>query len=309
MERALAEYLSHAPVFVRTLQGEITYWSQGARELYGYSWDEAVGRISHELLRTEFPYPLDEINAQLARTGRWQGLVMHTPRHGVPIWTESQWRLRGGEHGEAVVEMNTDVTHREILSRELAHRVKNTLTIVQGLARFSLDACDKSQMRRFEERLQALSEANDLLIRQNWVSAGLRSLFEAAVHRFHAEDRVRLDGPDVRLNPNSVIAYGLAVHELLTNALKYGALSTPEGRVEVVWSVRDGSQDRIHLVWRERGGPPAAAPERTGFGLRLIERAVSNELDAPVSFRFEPEGLVCEFDGPVQKAAKFGAAD
>lgn len=300
MERALVEYLRHAPVFVRTLDGRIIHWTDGACELFGYSPAEAVGNVCHDLLKTSFPTPLDEISTVLEKTGYWQGVVCHTCRNGHSIWTESQCRVHDGPLGRAVVEMSTDVSHREILSRELAHRVKNTLAIVQGLARFSFGDGDRDRVRRFEERLKALSEANDLLVRHHWVSAGLDELLACIVRRFQVEARVEPCGPKVTLTPTSVIAYGLAFHELTTNALKYGALSAAEGKVEVRWEVSGARGERLHLVWRERGGPRVEPPSRTGFGSRLIERAVAHELGGPTRLRFDPDGVVCEFEGSLE---------
>src|SRR5690348_5496132 len=97
MERAISEYLVEAPVFVRTLSGTITYWTTGAAHLYGFSWEEAVGRTSHSLLSTVFPAPLKEIEDHLVRHGRWQGLLNHTRKDGLTLWTESNWRVKGEE--------------------------------------------------------------------------------------------------------------------------------------------------------------------------------------------------------------------
>jgi PAS domain S-box-containing protein len=301
VDRALADYLRHAPVFVRSLDGRIIHWTDGARELFGYSREEAIGGVCHDLLKTTFPAPLEEICSVLTKTGYWQGVVCHTCKSGHTIWTESQCRLCDGPRGRAVVEVSTNVSHREILSRELAHRVKNTLAIVQGLARFSFADADKDRVRRFEERLKALSEANDLLVRHHWISAGLEELLASIVRRFQVEGQVERGGPPVTLTPSSVIAYGLAFHELTTNALKYGALSVPEGKVEVRWTVSGDSDERLHLTWREHDGPPVEPPSRLGFGSRLIERAVAHELGAPIRLRFDRDGVVCEFEGPTHR--------
>jgi PAS domain S-box-containing protein len=147
---ALADYLEQAPVFVRTLDGEITYWPEGAQKMYGYTAQDALGHRSHELLRTVFPARLTEIDAALKTYGEWQGLLRHR--------TESVWRLRKDAAGRAiVVEANTDVTQRELLTRELDHRLKDTLAVVQSIARLTFAEADRSHVERFEERLIALS--------------------------------------------------------------------------------------------------------------------------------------------------------
>jgi two-component system CheB/CheR fusion protein len=312
----LAEYFGDAPVFVRRVDGLILHWARGAEDLYGYTANEAVGRRSHDLLATRFPEPLTTIEAQLLTDRRWQGRLRQRRRDGGRLWTESLWRLRNnGGAGQPlsqavlVVEMNTDVTatvaaerQRDLLARELSHRVKNTLAVVQGLAHFTLASIDPEVRVRFEERLKSLSTAHDLLLARDWLGAGLEQVAWAALATFDVAQRVTVAGPDVELTPTAAIAYAMALHELATNAVKYGALSAPGGRVTVEWTVYERDEvERIHLFWRESGGPPVTAPKSDGFGFRLVRRALATELGTPVEIRFEPEGLVCEFDGPLQK--------
>lgn len=312
MEKTLAEYLSHAPVFLRRKSGEIVYWTAGAQELYGFSPAEALGRLSHDLLQTEFPEPLDAIEAKLAETGEWRGRLRHVAKDGRKLWTESLWRQRD-RAADVVVEQNVDVTervrlerHRDTLARELDHRVKNTLAVVQGLARMSFGRADAANLRQFDERLLALSEAHNLLHRKQWDHASLRELIGDVTRGLGVADRLSVQGPDVNLKPSAAVSYALAFHELGTNALKYGSLSVPEGRVSIAWSFEGaGEQQHIHLIWRETGGPRPTQPTREGFGSRLIRRAVASELGTPVEMRFEEQGLVCEFDGPVQKKPEF----
>lgn len=310
MKRALEEYVSHAPVFVRTLEGRIVHWTQGAEELYGFPRAEAEGRCSHELLKTEFPGPPARINDALRATGEWCGRLRHRTRDGHNLYVLSSWRLREepGRPG-VVVETNTDITarveaerHRELLTQELNHRVKNTLAIVQALARLTFNGAETECVRRFEARLLALSEAHNLLVREHWEHANLKDVVCGVANYLNVQDRLSIDGPDLQLRPSAAVSYTLAMHELCTNALKHGALSKPGGRVEVTWEVEDREESKIHLLWREIGGPPVAPPTRKGFGSKLIQRAVSTELGTPVSMRFEPTGLICEFDGPVQKS-------
>lgn len=314
MERALADYLTHAPVFIRTLPGEIVYWTSGAEELYGYTASEARGRVSHQLLNTIFPEPLREIERRLQEHGEWTGRLQHRGRHGQQIWTESNWRLRnaGPDEDAMIVESNTDITqrvqaehHRDLLVRELDHRVKNTLAVVQGLARLTFGGADREHVQRFEQRLIALSEAHNLLLREHWEHADLKELISGITRSLDVSDRVHIQGPDATLQPNAAVSYALAFHELCTNALKHGALTAPSGRVDIVWEFLGPDRENIHLIWRELGGPRVLPPERKGFGSRLIQRAVSKELGTPVELRFEPTGLVCEFDGPIQKTPAF----
>lgn len=311
MEKILADHLAQAPVFLRRLDGEIVFWSQGVQELYGYSAAEAVGAISHDLLRTQFPEPLAGIERQLVTRGEWQGRLGHTAKDGREIWTETLWRRRDPAV-DIVVEQNTDITervalerHRDALARELDHRVKNTMAVIQGLARMSFGKADAAHVRQFDERLLALAGAHRLLQREHWEHALLTALIGEVAQTLGVADRIVIDGPAVRLQPTAAVSYALAFHELCTNALKYGALSVPAGRVDVAWSLDADAEQHINLTWRESGGPPVSPPKAAGFGSRLISRVVARELGTPVALRFEPEGLVCEFDGPVQKHPDF----
>ena len=309
MERALADYLREVPAFIRRFSGSITYWTDGARSLYGYEWNEAFGRVSHELLQTRFPEPLAVIEQTLAREGHWQGLLGHRRKDGREIWVESRWRLKGDDseplEDRVIVETCTDVTQRETLLHELSHRVKNAIEVVRGLARISLKSCrDTAEFRGFEQRLIAVSQSHDLLIANRWDFGEIGEIVASAAQLFQVGDRLKLEGEKIFLKPNSVLAYTLAIHELITNAIKYGALSVPEGHVDVRWYLSGAEGQRIHLMWRERGGPPVAPPKTEGFGTRLIQNILRAELgDAPLKMRFEPEGLICEFDGPTQKSS------
>jgi PAS domain S-box-containing protein len=307
LEKILAEHLAHAPVFLRRTSGEIVFWPLGAQDLYGYSSNEAVGRVSHDLLQTQFPEALVEIEVELARQGEWQGRLSHTAKDGRKIWTESLWRQRDARN-DLVVEQNIDISdrvalekHRDTLAMELDHRVKNTLAVIQGLARMSFSKADADHVRQFDERLIALSGAHKLLKREHWDHVSLKDLIQEVANSLGVAGKLVVDGPDARLKPSAAVSYALAFHELCTNALKHGALSVQDGQVSIVWSLDPDAEQHIHLVWRESGGPVVSSSNEEGFGSRLIRRAVARELGTPVVMWFEAEGLVCEFGGPVQK--------
>ena len=302
METAFAEQLALAPIFVRKIDGEILYWTSGARELYGFDFDTAVGRTSHELLHTAFPEPLEAINRKLTEDGVWQGLLGHRKADGTRIWAESRWRLRPGSNGSdaIVVENNTDVTQRENLARELNHRVKNTLAVVQGLARLTFRR-DGDKVKEFEERLGALASAHDVLLEHHWGPAALFDVVERALSGLGTRGRVDVSGEEVLLKPNSVMAYLMAFHELAVNAVKHGSLSVPQGRVDLHWT-RHG--DKLHVLWREFGGPIPKPERPPGSGMVLLQRVVAAELGTPVDLRFEETGLMCEFNGPTQATSR-----
>jgi PAS domain S-box-containing protein len=203
-----------------------------------------------------------------------------------------------------------DVTERRraeerqrLLVNELNHRVKNTLALVQGLALQSFkDGRDMAEARdAFQQRLAALAAAHDLLTRESWEGATLGELAGEALGLYNEQEpRIAWEGPAVRLNPKAAVSLVMALHELCTNAAKYGALSAPEGRVALLWWIEG---DRLKIEWREAGGPAVAAPGRRGFGLRMIERALAADLSGTAGIAFEPDGLVCRIDASMEDAA------
>jgi two-component sensor histidine kinase/PAS domain-containing protein len=180
---------------------------------------------------------------------------------------------------------------QRLLANELNHRVKNTLATVQSIVNQTLrGAADIEQARTaVNARIVALAEAHDLLTDRSWAGADIADLVARAVAPFVAR-QIIVDGPSQDISPSQALALSLAVHELATNAAKYGALSRPEGRVELRWKVGDG---RLDLCWLESGGPQVVAPARRGFGSRLIENALSRDLEGQTRLEFAPEGVRC----------------
>jgi PAS domain S-box-containing protein len=201
---------------------------------------------------------------------------------------------------------NTDITERlqaeeqrTLLINELNHRVKNTLATVQSLAMQTLRADDqnKETLALFNSRLAALSRAHDILTNENWKGAQLRQIVDQSVAPFRTTDRIDVGGPDARVSPKQALALSIALHELGTNALKYGALSNEAGRVLLAWSVEGGA---LHMNWREDGGPPVATPTRSGFGTRLIERSLANDLGGEARILYLPAGVVAQMTTPLE---------
>jgi two-component sensor histidine kinase len=186
--------------------------------------------------------------------------------------------------------------HQNLLLDELNHRVKNTLATVQAMAMQTLKGVDLPARDAFLARLFALSGQHDLLTLDNWEGASFEGVVRRALRPWREDDRPRfqIQGPGVHLEPKKALALGMAFHELATNAAKYGAFATATGTVHVTWHIApDG---RLKLIWEERGGPPVQAPERRGFGLRLIEFGLAREISGEVSLDFRPGGLVCTWD-------------
>jgi PAS domain S-box-containing protein len=189
---------------------------------------------------------------------------------------------------------------RDILVKELEHRIKNTLAMVQSIAdqTFRGAGLDPAIQRTFAARLVSLSNVHSVLTQRSWDSADLYEIIAAAVgpHRPPGEDRFGISGPILRLGPRTAIALSMAVHELCTNATKYGALSSEAGRVEIGWSIDQG---QFCWAWREQGGPIVSPPVRTGFGSRLIERSLAAQLSARVTLNYQSGGLLCTIDAPL----------
>lgn len=197
----------------------------------------------------------------------------------------------------------SDVTDRvraeeqqKLLLDELNHRVKNTLATVQSIAAQTLrtNPDPRSFRDAFEARLMALSATHNLLTASNWRGASLRDVLSVEFQPFGAE-RYVFEGPDVDLSSTEALTLGLLFHELATNAAKYGALSSPQGCVEVLWQVQRGdAAPMLALDWREKGGPAVTAPTRRGFGSRLIERSLKGELGGEAILEFRADGLRCK---------------
>jgi two-component sensor histidine kinase len=191
--------------------------------------------------------------------------------------------------------------HQRLLINELNHRVKNTLATIQSLARQTLrDGVDARDAReRLTERLLALSAAHNVLTRENWEGADLSEIAHEAMRPYQepSDGRVRICGPRARLAPNAALALSMALHELATNAVKYGALSSAEGRVSLDWEP-NAAGDAMDLTWREAGGPPVNAPGAKGFGSRLLA-SLSGELGGPAEIDYAPGGLTCRLKAPL----------
>ncbi len=193
---------------------------------------------------------------------------------------------------------------RTLLIHELNHRVKNTLATVQSIAAQTLRNAGSAQEAReaLEGRLMALARAHDVLTTESWEGAELKDIVAQALEPYRAlgEDRLTMKGPELRLSPRIALALSMALQELTTNAVKHGALSNATGRVDIAWDISQAQTGPcLHLRWQESGGPPVQPPTRRGFGTRLIERSLARELNGDVQIRFNPEGVLCTVDAPL----------
>jgi PAS domain S-box-containing protein len=423
---------SHDAIFTWKVGGGITYWNRGAEVLYGYTSEEAMGRCSHELLRTRSPIPMVEVEAQIAREGSWYGELTHTTREGRQIAVESRlvrvsyggeiytletnrditarkqaeealreseerfrtsllhsplpialfddqeqilgvsqswleqtgyareelccikdWTARAfGERSAEVRDyirevmptgtdahsleriirtkdgrerlwsfvtsalgpqsdgrslflcVAQDVTERKaheeqvhLLMREVNHRAKNMLSLVLAIARQTSAREPEDFIGRFTERVQALAANQDLLIRSEWKGVYAGDVVQTQLSHFSdlIGSRIATHGPKLRLNAAAAQAIGLALHELATNAGKYGALSTDKGRVDIGW---EADRDTLTMSWIEREGPPVTPPKRRGFGSTVIA-SLAKTIGGEVRLDYPPSGLVWRLTCPV----------
>jgi PAS domain S-box-containing protein len=191
---------------------------------------------------------------------------------------------------------------RELLINELNHRVKNTLATVQSIAAQTLKGTSVPVTLKsaLESRLLSMAGAHDVLTQQNWEGADLRNIVEKALSPFTAPRReFDIDGPVIRLLPKSALAVAMAVHELATNAAKYGALSNGSGRISLHWTIAERDEEHLQIVWTETGGPKVAAPSSKGFGSRLIERGLAGQLGGEAFIDYRETGVVCRILAPL----------
>lgn len=204
-----------------------------------------------------------------------------------------------------------DITERKdheqrmrLVMRELSHRSKNLLAVVQAIARQTAQQADsvKEFLEKFGERVRALAGAQDLLVAGNWSGASLGDIVAGQLGHYTPEDgdRVIVEGPDIKLSPDAMQTLSLALHELATNAAKYGALSNEVGKVLVTWTI-DQAASILELRWIEEGGPPVTAPTRRGFGRIVIERNVARSLEADIDLEFAPDGFRAAFRIPLDQ--------
>jgi two-component sensor histidine kinase len=200
-------------------------------------------------------------------------------------------------------EIRDHLEHQNLLCAELSHRVKNTLATVLSISNQTLSRAESLEefARSFRGRIEALAAAHSLLTAVNWDVAALRVLVEQALHPYASSDgsNIQISGDEVLLRPSAALTFSLVLHELTTNAAKYGALQKTGGFVAVDCRVRSHGGRELHLHWAETGGPPVLAPIRRGFGLELIERLVAYELGGQAVLDHPVEGLSCEITVPL----------
>lgn len=278
------------------------FWG-AAEDLAGFKWAERVLDEDRDALYADYDLALESRSSFTveARYWRFDGEVR-------TLRTEAGPRFDADGNFLGMIGVNIDTTeerraalHQRLLTNELNHRVKNTLATVQSLAAQTLRAYGNPDEARamLEGRLLALSAAHNILNRENWEAADLADVVGEATRAFDTPGggRFEVSGPPARLSPQVALAAAMALHELATNSVKYGALSQDSGVVSVGWTA-DSGDEAMTLTWREVGGPPVQPPIREGFGSRLLA-GLAAELGAAAAVEFRPEGLTCRLRIPV----------
>jgi two-component system, chemotaxis family, CheB/CheR fusion protein len=306
LRQKLLVELSRAPIFVWEFDGVILEWNRGCEELYGYTREEAIGRHKEELLKTEVPgSSFQEVANKLRQEGIWSGELLHHTKDGRVLTVEAVIQLEPGDGRQLALQSMRDVTerkaweqHQQMLYRDLRHRLKNSLAVVQAIAHQTMRSRPAAEefIARFDGRLEALGAAHGLLSDANWEGADLARLIHTQLAPYGSEGlaRYRVEGEPVALPIDVATPFGLVLHELTTNATKHGSLSRPNGTILMKWSVRSRDGQRVlEFIWQEHGGPSADGPGPPGFGSAMIENAIPN---ATVSRQFRPDGLVCTIE-------------
>ncbi len=315
----LVEMFMQAPGFVAILTGRNhcfqmhnDAYSQliGHRDIAGKpirdALPELVGQGYYEFLDTVFetgePYEGRESLAKLQRTPGGPLETLYLNFIYQPIRDEAGAVVGIFVQGHDVTANVLATQRQKLMIDELNHRVKNTLATVQSIAiqtaRSHIDPATFAAT--FQSRILALSHTHDLLTRTHWEGADLRAILEHETEAF-GPTRINLNGPATALPPATALSLGMIFHELATNAAKYGALSTPDGRVLIDWSLADQRDRKLKLVWREIGGPKVTQPDRRGFGSRLIERNIRHDLAGEIDLVYASDGLIAELTVPLDR--------
>ena len=282
--------------------------------MFGYQASEVVGNNVSMLMPEPDRTAHDSHIEAYRRTGRARIIgigreVEARRKDGTTFPVDlavAEWRMEGQRFFTGIMRDITQRKHAEehvrFVMRELSHRTKNILAVVQTMAwktaRTSVDLTDFEE--RFVSRIQALACSHDLLIQREWQGVRLEDLVLGQLHLFGAEKHLDAHGPDLMLRPEAAQSLGLALHELATNASKYGALTHPAGRIDVAWSIdpEDAASRQFRMCWRESGGPEVSPPKRNGFGYTVVKEMAGRALKGEVALEFIPEGLVWQLTAP-----------
>jgi PAS domain S-box-containing protein len=287
----------------KSLDGIITSWNKGAERVFGYTAEEAVGQPITIIIPQDRQNEERTILTRIRRGERIEHFeTVRQRKHGSLIWVSLTISPVKNVEGKIIgaSKIARDITEQKrtgdqiaTLAREAEHRSKNLLANVQAMVNLSQADAVADFKKAIGGRIQALANVHSLFVATRWIGAELSTIagYELAPYSTSEDKRVRIDGPQVLLEPDIAQAVAVTLHELATNAAKYGALSTANGHIDLKWSHE--ANGRLNLRWIETGGPTVESPTRRGFGRRVIEQMIA-QLKGESRFDWYAEGLVCE---------------
>jgi PAS domain S-box-containing protein len=302
--------LRGSQVTVYTQDRDLRYTSI-SNPMLGRAIDDILGRTDDEILPRDSGAAVIDLKCEALASGQPKRTEFAFEDGSGPRWNDLQIEPLRNDAGDIVgltcasvdvTERKESEAHLRLLMRELSHRSKNLLAVIQGMVRQTARHAGSVDgfLNQFSARLQALAASHDLLVRESWYGASLRELIQSQLAAYvgGGEGRLAVDGVPVALKPEAAQNLGLALHELAVNAAKFGALSVSGGRVSIDWALRDNA---IDLNWREHNGLKVKARRKRGFGSMVIERNLARALDAKVDMTFEPDGLRCHIVIPASQ--------
>lgn len=314
MERQLRSFIDYAPAAIAMFDRDMRYLAASRlwRDYYGLHGDIAGRSHCDELLDRREPWREALPRALAGEAVASAGDTIERP--GVPrVWLEWEirpWYSSNGEI-EGVILLTEDITERKrqdeqirLLLGEVNHRSKNMLALVQAIARQTTAFSPEDFLERFGERVRALAASQDLLVRSDWKGVDLETLIQSQVAHFSdlVGTRISVKGPALTISARAAQAIGMAMHELTTNAGKYGALANGDGRVDIVWHVSQEEGGEVFVIsWAEQNGPPVSPPSRCGFGSTVISRLAEASLDAKVDLDYASFGLIWRLECPAEQ--------
>jgi PAS domain S-box-containing protein len=299
---AVVEFSDDA-IITKDLNGIITSWNRGAERVFGYPAKEAIGQPVTMLIPSDHQNEEPQILERIRRGERidhYETLRIRKDGRSIDISLtvspvkDSLGKIVGASKiARDVTDQKQAAARISVLAREAEHRTRNILTTVQAAVSLTQADTVATLKTAIEGRIQALANVNRLFVESRWAGAELRDLVtqELAPYCQHQDDRVQIDGADQLLEPNSAQAIAVTIHELATNAVKYGALSATNGRVRIAWAPT--ADANLVLSWIETGGPPVTPPKRQGFGTRVIPNLI-RQIRGQMRLDWRPDGLACE---------------
>jgi PAS domain S-box-containing protein len=299
-------------IYAKDRQGRLLAANEAVLRMIGKPWEDVEGHTDLDFLTDPIQAHVvmcnDRLVMEQGNVQKVEELVSGEDGHE-RVWYATKAPMRDST-GQVIglVGVSVDISDRKrdedrlrLMINELNHRVKNTLATVQAIAWQTLRGASIAVRSTLENRLLAVASAHDVLTRKKWEGGALDDVVSGALVPFGGRGgRFQVSGPPLLLCPRAALALAMGLHELATNAIKHGALSVASGRVEINWDILSGDVLSLRLSWTERGGPPVSPPTRRGFGIRLLERTLAQDLGGSAQISFDAlEGITCLIEAPL----------